>query len=188
MQEFLEHGYAGATMDRIAITAGVSKPTVYSYFGGKEDLFAVLIERLAKEKYRAVFEVDNPQALQPEPKVFLRRIVTNILDIATGDPDFIAFMRLIVGESGRFPELARPYIDNIVKPALGTLSQYFVTCPDLNLDDPEATARIVVGSTVYYIILQEVLHGKHVIPMERDRLIEGLVNLIPSTNWSIAVD
>lgn len=177
-QEFLEHGYVGTTMDRIAKTAGVSKPTVYSHFPNKEDLFAVLIERLAKQKYQAVFQLDDPQAFQAKPEIFLRQVITNILDVATEDPDFGAFMRLILGESGRFPELAQPYVENIAKPGLETLSQYFMSCPDLNVVDPEATARIVVGSVVYYIILQEILHGKHVMPMKHDRLIDNLIGLI----------
>lgn len=39
LSEFLVHGYAGSTMDRIAKSAGVSKQTLYSYFGDKEGLF-----------------------------------------------------------------------------------------------------------------------------------------------------
>ncbi|MEU7812433.1 TetR/AcrR family transcriptional regulator [Pseudonocardia sp. NPDC049154] len=36
---FLADGYAGASMDRVAERAGVSKQTVYGHFGGKESLF-----------------------------------------------------------------------------------------------------------------------------------------------------
>ena len=39
MQEFLKHGYAAASMDKIAKAAKVSKATVYSYFDDKENLF-----------------------------------------------------------------------------------------------------------------------------------------------------
>lgn len=178
VQEFLDNGYAGTTMDRIAATAGVSKPTVYSHFHSKEDLFAVLIERLAKEKFRMVFDLDDPQSLRAEPRILLRRIISNILDIAGTEPDFVAFIRLIIGESGRFPELAKPYLHNIAKPALETLSHYLALHPDLKLADPEAIARIILGSTIYYIILQDVLHAKDVLPMERDRLINSLLDLI----------
>ncbi|HHP7243583.1 MAG TPA: TetR/AcrR family transcriptional regulator [Elainellaceae cyanobacterium] len=177
-QEFLKHGYAGATIDQIAATAGVSKPTVYSHFRNKEELFSVLIEQLAKEKYRTVFNVDDPQALQAEPRAVLRRVLTNFFDVAGGDPDFVAFMRLIIGESGRFPEIAQPYLRNIAKPGLETMSQYLMSSPELNLTDPEATARIMIGSVVYYFLLQEVLHGKSVIPLERDRIIDNLIELI----------
>jgi TetR/AcrR family transcriptional repressor of mexJK operon len=36
---FGEAGYERASIEAIAAAAGVSKPTVYSYFGGKEELF-----------------------------------------------------------------------------------------------------------------------------------------------------
>jgi TetR/AcrR family transcriptional regulator of autoinduction and epiphytic fitness len=50
MQEFLTHGYAGTSMDKVAKTGGVSKATVYSYFADKEGLFAALVQRLARKK------------------------------------------------------------------------------------------------------------------------------------------
>ncbi|MEO1187293.1 MAG: TetR/AcrR family transcriptional regulator, partial [Cyanobacteria bacterium J06636_27] len=42
MQEFLTHGFAGTTMDKVTAAAGVSKTTVYSYFQDKEKLFIAL--------------------------------------------------------------------------------------------------------------------------------------------------
>jgi AcrR family transcriptional regulator len=36
---FLEHGYAGATIELVVARAGASKATVYSFFGDKEGLF-----------------------------------------------------------------------------------------------------------------------------------------------------
>ena len=47
MQEFLVHGYAGTSMDRIAASGGISKATVYSHFQDKQGLFKALVERLA---------------------------------------------------------------------------------------------------------------------------------------------
>jgi TetR/AcrR family transcriptional regulator, regulator of autoinduction and epiphytic fitness len=55
---------------------------------------------------------------------------------------------------------------------------YFTHCPQLNLSDPEATARIFVGAIVHFMIVQEMLHGKDIMPMERDRIIDGLIDLI----------
>jgi AcrR family transcriptional regulator len=41
---FLSHGFDGTTMDKVAEAAGVSKQTVYSHFGNKDDLFTAVIE------------------------------------------------------------------------------------------------------------------------------------------------
>lgn len=40
-----EHGYEGTSIEEIARVAGVSKPIVYEHFGGKEGLFAVIVDR-----------------------------------------------------------------------------------------------------------------------------------------------
>lgn len=42
--EFLEHGYHGTTVDRIAAAAGFTKGAVYSRFDSKADLFLALLE------------------------------------------------------------------------------------------------------------------------------------------------
>ncbi len=42
---FAEFGYDGATVEEIAARAGVSKPVVYEHFGGKEGIYAVVVDR-----------------------------------------------------------------------------------------------------------------------------------------------
>ena len=39
VEEFSEHGYAGARIERIAHLAGINKQRIYAYFGDKEGLF-----------------------------------------------------------------------------------------------------------------------------------------------------
>ncbi|RRD07370.1 TetR/AcrR family transcriptional regulator [Arachnia propionica] len=41
--EFAQHGLHGTTIERIARLAGVNKERVYNYFGGKKELFAVVL-------------------------------------------------------------------------------------------------------------------------------------------------
>jgi len=42
---FAERGYEGTSVEEIAAKAGVSKPVVYEHFGGKEGLYAVVVDR-----------------------------------------------------------------------------------------------------------------------------------------------
>ena len=42
---FAERGYDGTSVEEIAVRAGVSKPVVYEHFGGKEGLYAVVVDR-----------------------------------------------------------------------------------------------------------------------------------------------
>lgn len=42
---FAERGYEAASIEEIAARANVSKPVVYEHFGGKEGLYAVVVDR-----------------------------------------------------------------------------------------------------------------------------------------------
>jgi AcrR family transcriptional regulator len=60
---FARRGYRAASMDEIAVAAGVSKPLVYLYLHSKDDLFTACIRREAealKAAVRAAVELDGP--------------------------------------------------------------------------------------------------------------------------------
>ena len=42
---FAEKGFDGTSIEEIAARAKVSKPVVYEHFGGKEGLYAVVVDR-----------------------------------------------------------------------------------------------------------------------------------------------
>lgn len=52
---FLEKGYHRTTMEEIAESLGVTKPALYQYFPGKEDLFAAVAE-LARQELKGTLE------------------------------------------------------------------------------------------------------------------------------------
>ncbi|NJL46432.1 MAG: TetR/AcrR family transcriptional regulator [Leptolyngbyaceae cyanobacterium SM2_5_2] len=175
MQEFLHYGYAGTSMDRVAATAGVSKPTVYSYFQDKEGLFRALIKYVAQARCE---QVTGGHALEGSPDVVIRKLVTNAIESELHDIDYQNFVRLVAGESGRFPQLAQAFVENLTKPAVDQLTAYLSDHPELNLPDPEATARILIGSTVFFVMSQRVMHGEAIMPMEPKRLVDSLVHLV----------
>lgn len=178
MQEFLAQGYAATSMDRVASAAKVSKATVYSHFQDKETLFIALIGKLVEQKFQLIFDMGDREMLEVPPREALRKIAYAVLDIAHNEPQFLNFMRLILGESGRFPQLAQAFVSNIEKTTFSKLRGYFENSPGLYLKDPEATARIFIGSIVHYMIVQELLHGREIIPIDRERIIENLIDMI----------
>ena len=183
MRVFLEQGYVGTTMDRIATAAGVSKPTLYSHFQDKEGLFTALTAQWVEKTEWA----SSPQEFlnsQEPPQVVLRQLANNILDSCIGDSEKITFIRLVLGESGRFPELGRAFVEHMDKPILDALTQYLGDCPDLNLPDPAAAAHMFMGTLIFFLMSQQMLHGQDIVPMDRDRLVAHLVNVIHSLNFA----
>lgn len=175
MKEFLTHGYAATSMDRLAIAAKVSKPTLYSYFQNKEGLFTTLIEQVAHEKLQTVLKSQNFTDAQSETGIGLEQIATYLVDAITDDPQLLEFVRLVIGESGRFPELAKAFISSIDKPVIQVLTQHLAA--KVTLPEAEAGAQIIFGSLVYLVIVQKMLYGDDVLPIERDRLINTLIHL-----------
>ena len=51
---FAEKGYDATSVEEIAAQAGVSKPVVYEHFGGKEGLYAVVVDREMRSLLEAV--------------------------------------------------------------------------------------------------------------------------------------
>lgn len=177
MRVFLEQGYVGTTMDRVATAAGVSKPTLYSHFQDKEGLFNALTAQWVQKTHWAT----SPQDLlksQESPQVVLRQLANDVLDSCIDNPEKITFIRLVLGESGRFPELGRAFVQHMDKPILDALTQYLKDCPTLNLADPAAFAHTFMGTLIFLLMTQEMLHSQDIVPMERDRLVETLMSLI----------
>ncbi|MEO1039045.1 MAG: TetR/AcrR family transcriptional regulator [Pseudomonadota bacterium] len=88
---FIDNGYDAATIEAIARDAEVSTATVYSYFGSKAELFAAVIERAA-------------EVMRIKPFPDLQSAARTYSDLVAS-PQLRGLMRLIIAESGRFPEL-----------------------------------------------------------------------------------
>ncbi|MFB2771996.1 TetR/AcrR family transcriptional regulator [Pelatocladus sp. BLCC-F211] len=175
MRVFLSSGYAGTSMDRVSAEAGVSKQTVYSNFRDKKGLFKALIERMTIENFQNVFCVSE---FQDDPSVFLRKLTTVFFTKIVDNPDYLPLLRLILAESENFPELAKLYTHTVIQQGKKLLIKYFADHPELNIDDPEAIAQIFFGALVSHVIVQEMLYGKEMIPLSRDRLVNSLMSLV----------
>jgi AcrR family transcriptional regulator len=175
LQEFLARGYAGTSMDRVAATAGVSKPTVYNHFQDKEGLFRALVQKIARERFQINFSAENFQA---SPHESLPRLLALMVDTIADDDDYQDFVRLVIGESGRFPELARTFVTYLTKPGLELMQEYLEMHPEFSFADSQAIAQIILGSVVYMCLTQHILHGRDIMPLSKERYIETMINLM----------
>ncbi|NQV83465.1 MAG: TetR/AcrR family transcriptional regulator [Rhodospirillales bacterium] len=143
---FLDHGYGAASMDAIAEKAGVSKQTVYSHFGSKEALFGAIIEDICDELLRGQTQPMPP--LKPVDGDDLERRLMGMAErflgtVLTGRA--VALFRVVIAESGRFPELAESFyragptaaIENMAR-LLRDLDQ----AGTLSVPDPVSSAKL----------------------------------------------
>lgn len=109
---FMTHGYGAVSMDAIAREAGVSKATLYAHFTSKDRLFATIIGEACRSKIAAADVLDGTditsttdigEALQS----FGVRMTRFLLE-----PTTQAIYRVVVAESGRFPELGAAFYES----------------------------------------------------------------------------
>src|SRR5439155_15495323 len=108
---FTEKGFAAARLDDIAARAGISKGALYLYFETKEDLFrAVVTEAVAPnlDAVRALLETHDGE-LAP----LVRMALAHMADVVASSPAG-AVMKVVIGESRNFPELAKVWYDRLV--------------------------------------------------------------------------
>lgn len=100
---FMRQGYGQTTMSAIAADLGGSKTTLWSYFRNKQELFAAVVDEQV-ERYGAALRLELPDDGDPAETLQLLgvSILTTILR-----PQIIALHRIVVGETGRFPELGQ---------------------------------------------------------------------------------
>lgn len=120
LAEFLERGFARATMDAVARRAGVAKGTPYRYFPTKEALFEGVVRQ---EIAGAVVDI-NAANRAPGEKVgaFLRRTMSPAMQVVERQGR-AALARLVLTEGVRFPVLVEIYRREMFDPLLNQLRE-----------------------------------------------------------------
>jgi AcrR family transcriptional regulator len=81
---FAEKGFDATSVEEIAQRAGVSKPVVYEHFGGKEGLYAVVVDR----EMRALLDsITGALTSQGRPRELLERAAFALLDYVESSTD-----------------------------------------------------------------------------------------------------
>ncbi|MBL1101031.1 TetR/AcrR family transcriptional regulator [Streptomyces coffeae] len=163
---FLEDGYDGVNLERIATRAGVARQTVYNRFGSKDAVF------------RAVMEYHwgnlDPGALPSrlaapdnggDPAVFLRQFTQALLEFidTTGQ---VSFTRMVIAESRRAPWIAEEFYRIGKEPLIRAFTACLrgmdeagsIACPH-----PELAAHQFLG------LIQEFVLWPHVMAIPADR-------------------
>jgi len=104
---FMQFGYGDASMDAIAREAGVSKPTLYTHFDGKDALFEALIVMECKHFAGLIGERAFDE---PNIRLALRALAEDFNNLLCTD-ESLAMYRIVVAEAPRFPELGRIFYD-----------------------------------------------------------------------------
>lgn len=139
---FLQHGYPGTSMDQIAATAAVSKPTVYRFFADKEQLFTEIVLGTldqAGQPFRArLAALAGTGQLTEDLRQLARDYLATVIQ-----PPVLQLRRLVIGASPYLPAVAQAYYQRAPEQTLQALAGCFEQLAGrglLRISDPPAAA------------------------------------------------
>ncbi|WP_273432258.1 TetR/AcrR family transcriptional regulator [Chitinibacter tainanensis] len=137
---FMDSGYAAASMERIAKTAGVSKGTLYNYFDSKETLFVALIQSECCKEGTPPPPAEFSNA-PPAPILTLigQQWLQGLIEMKQR-----TFFRIVLAEVMQFPELGQALEASGPAVAMSNLSRYLAHLDQsgvLRIPDPLLAAE-----------------------------------------------
>jgi len=145
LELFVERGFANTRLEDVAAGAGISKGTLYLYFANKEELFKAvvreaLVARLVEFKeHIGKFQGSSAGLLALVFKTWWERI---------GSTRISGIPKLILSEARNFPEIARFYVEEVVRPGRETLAAVLrrgIDSGEFRAVDVEATVHLLAA-------------------------------------------
>ena len=142
--QFHENGYAAASIATIAQEAGVSTKTLYRLFPTKADLFASMIsERIVG----FLLALDPPMLANADLRDGLERMLMAYGMLSLSE-DTVTIMRLVIGESDRFPEIATSFYEQAILRTNALMEDWLRRQVDrglIALEDPHLACGMLRG-------------------------------------------
>jgi AcrR family transcriptional regulator len=156
---FSETGYAAARLEDIARRAGVSKAALYLYFETKEELFRAVVKTAIApnlERIRATADnFDGPIAgLVPMLLPAMAAMIEN--------GRIPAMVKMVIGESRNFPDLARIWHDDLLAPAIAGFTGVIAraqTRGEIRPGDPRLYVFSLIGPMLMTLLYRSVFAG-----------------------------
>jgi AcrR family transcriptional regulator len=178
LKVFAEKGYAAARMDDIARIAGVTKGTIYLYFENKEAVFKALIrtgigpvlDGVAGEV--AKFDGSARDVLRFALTAMAARLVHS---------DLVVLPKIIIGESGNFPELARFYRFEVIEHGLRLMTAVIergIASGELRRLPPQHVVRLCIAPVLLAAIWQFTFSQFDAEPYDYRGLIETHLDVL----------
>lgn len=166
---FVDKGFAATRLTDVAARAGVSKGTLYLYFTNKEDLFkAVVRENLLPvlgdaETLADTFDGHSADLFRNIMLGWWRRI---------GDTKLSGITKLMMAESGNFPELAQFYHQEVIlrgNAMIARILERGIARGEFRNIDPHLTTQAIIAPMIMLMMAKHafcICQAKPVAPLD----------------------
>lgn len=186
---FLREGYHGATMERVAEEAGVSKQTLYNYFADKESLFIALAETW-KER-GGLFQLRDAiagLASAADPAQHLAQALERALAGVGGrlgarDPAALVRLMMEVAQergdaSSRLSACLRSVLTAEGSNPVRAAFEQAIAAGRVHPIDASVAAAALVDIVIGYGLLQPLIFGEENADLTPERMAAGLTDLL----------
>ena len=174
---FVERGFAVTRLEDVAKRAGVSKGTLYLYFANKEELFkAVVRENMLPVLGEAEAMINS---FEGDSVDLFRDIVLGWWE-RVGDTTLSGITKLILAESGNFPELAKFYHDEVISRGnamIGRILQRGVERGEFReLEIPHVT-KVIVAPMIMLMMWKHSFGACQIEPISPEDYLNSFIDL-----------
>ncbi|MEK4072323.1 MULTISPECIES: TetR/AcrR family transcriptional regulator [Paenibacillus] len=152
---FLSDGFDRSSVDTVATKAGVSKRTVYDYYGDKQNLLLAVVEESSSAVLVMIEQGISDHLLKFEDLeqaliLFCEQIVAS----ANGSADYKALIRLVMVEAANLPDSFFERLDNATEEGIIRRFTAFGQNGLLHVIDPKMAAKHFAALTFLLVFNQ----------------------------------
>jgi AcrR family transcriptional regulator len=175
---FAEKGFSAARMEDIARHAGITKGTPYLYFKSKEEIFKSLVEDALGPRVSELAQVAQDFEGSSADLV---RVVLRGIGVFLRSSNRAVLPKIIIAETGNFPELARFYRDHVTNRMLAIFEGIItrgIARGEFRQIDPRHGGRLVFVPVMFTAIWLASFGTLDSEPYDYEGLIETHLDLI----------
>ncbi|MEM7587266.1 MAG: TetR/AcrR family transcriptional regulator [Acidobacteriota bacterium] len=177
LDEFYEKGFAAARTDDIAERAGLSKGTLYLYFKSKDELFTALIKNLTSPK---LDQIEMMATQMPSLEMALSAFA-EFAPKMIRESQMPRLMKVLIGESQAFPDIIAAYREQTLNRVLGAFATMLESARErgeIEIENPELTARLVIAPVVLSGVWQAVFSATDPEPVDLETLFKTHIRFL----------
>ncbi|MBI1389326.1 MAG: TetR family transcriptional regulator [bacterium] len=174
LKTFSRNGLSGSSTRAIAKEAGVNEVTLFRHFGNKKNLFAEVIQR-----YSAIPDIDEARGAPDEPLPRrLDELGKRIIAILDQRKNMIA---ILLSDASKNKAQAKTMLECGPGQVLAHLTEWFEQEKErgeMRDLDPECVARAFMGMFFMTVLMQKILPGDSVMPIDLDKAHETFIDVL----------